>query len=67
MSGFVTVAAFRELGHNASRMWHSMALHAGRHHLMPFLMAGCACQGLVLRLAGAKEVEDILVAYSAIL
>ena len=57
----MAIAAFRKLSHNASRMWRPMAVLALGYHLVPFLMAGYACQGPVLGLAGAKEVESLLV------
>jgi hypothetical protein len=44
-----------------------MALLTVGNHLVPFLMAGCARQGLVLGLAGVQEVESLLVACSTVL
>ena len=56
MSDVVTIAAFLELGHNASCMWRPVAVLAVGYHFVSFLMAECACQDIVLSLVGSKEV-----------
>ena len=67
MSDIVALAAFQEPSHNAGRMWRTMAVLAFGYCLVLFLMAECACQGLVLGIAGAKEVKGLLMAYAAVL
>ncbi len=62
MGDVMALAAFRELSHNARCMWSPMAVLTVGYYLVPFLMAGCAGQGLVPGLAGAKEVHSLLVA-----
>lgn len=67
MSDVVAIAAFPEPGHYAGLMGCPMAVPTVGDHLVFFLMAGCACQGLVLGFTGAKEVKSLLVAYAAVL
>ena len=66
MGDVMALAAFLELSHNASCMWRTMAVLAFWYRLVFFLMAECACQGTVLSLAGAKEIESLLVAYATV-
>lgn len=66
MGDVVTIAAFLELGHNACRMRRPMTVPTVGDHPVFFLMAGWACQGLVLGFAGAKEVKGLFVAYAAV-
>ena len=62
----VAFAAFRELGHNACRMFFTMAILALRHHLVLFLMTESAGQVFVLDLAGAQHAQNTAVARSAV-
>ena len=67
MGDVMALAASLELSHNARCMRRTMAVLAFGYCLVLFLMAEGACQGAVLGLAGAKEVESLLVAYAAVL
>jgi len=67
MGDVMALAAFLELLHNACRMWRTMAVLAFGYSLVLFLMAEGACQGIVFGLAGAKQVESLLMAYAAVL
>ena len=62
----MALAAFRELCHDAGRMGCAMAVLAFGHHLVLFLMAECACEVLVLGLAGAQKVKSLAVACAAV-
>ena len=43
-----------------------MAILAFGHHLVLFLMAECACQGLVFGLAGTEKVKNLDVTCAAV-
>ena len=66
MGDVMALAAFLELFHNASSMWRTMAVLAFGYRLVLFLMAESACQGTVLGLAGAKEIQSLLMACAAV-
>jgi hypothetical protein len=62
----VAIAAFRELRHDTGRMGRTMAVLALGNHFMLCLMAERACQGAVLDLAGAENVQNLAVASAAV-
>ena len=67
MRDVMAVAAFLELFHNAGRMWRTMAVLAFGYSPVLFLMAECACQGIVLSLAGDKEIQSLFMACATVL
>jgi hypothetical protein len=67
MCDAVTVAAFRELAHDAGCVRHAVAILAFRHHLVLLLVTGYAEQGFVLGLAGDEHVVCFCVAGRALL
>lgn len=67
MGDIVAVAAFLELRHNARRMGRPMAVLAVGYHLVLFLVAEGAGEGLMFCLSAIEKVENRLMACAAIL
>ena len=61
MCDAVAIAAFRETGQHAGRMWCAVAALASRHHLVLVFVAGNAVYALVFCIAGSEEVECLFV------
>lgn len=58
----VAIAAFREAGQHASRVWCAVAALASRHHLVFVFVAGDTSYALMLGVACGKKIIGLLVA-----